>query len=220
MCERLLELMVFLLSYTATECSGNCKESRSSVYVFCSFQLSLYLRTYVLVLHVLPSIPLARLPFPYYRPVSVLPVVVKVVVEAVIHAQLWNQMLWFIWILSMPQHPRCASQDWWKALNRDEVVGTVLLDLSKASASKVVWLWCKRERIDVVWELSDRWKSRGWLLVGESQSGVTLGEEVPQGSILGPTVFANDLPTVVKQCTVNLYANDTTRNIKPTKLAI
>ena len=36
---------------------------------------------------------------------------------------------------------------------------------------------------------------------------------VPQGSILGPlifTVFANDLPTVVKQCTVNLYADDTT----------
>ena len=36
---------------------------------------------------------------------------------------------------------------------------------------------------------------------------------VPQGSILGLflfIVFADDLPTVVKQCTVNLYADDTT----------
>ena len=41
----------------------------------------------------------------------------------------------------------------------------------------------------------------------------SIGRGVPQGSILGLllfTVFANDLLTVVKQCTVNLYADGTT----------
>ena len=46
--------------------------------------------------------------------------------------------------------------------------------------------------------------SSGW-------NQVTRG--VPQGSILGPllfVVFVNDLPSVVRKCSVNLYADDTT----------
>ena len=36
---------------------------------------------------------------------------------------------------------------------------------------------------------------------------------VPQGSILAPlllTIFMNDLPSVIENCNVNLYADDTT----------
>ena len=40
----------------------------------------------------------------------------------------------------------------------------------------------------------------------------TVTRGVPQGSILGPLLFilfVNDLPKVVKHCTVNMYADDT-----------
>lgn len=55
-------------------------------------------------------------------------------------------------------------------------------------------------------------KQRDLHVCGE-KSAWSIRKGVPQGSILGSlifTVFANDLPTVVKQCTVNLYVDDTT----------
>ena len=47
--------------------------------------------------------------------------------------------------------------------------------------------------------------------VSSEWAGVSMG--VPQGSILGPLlflIFMNDLHEVVKECTINLYADDTT----------
>jgi len=76
-----------------------------------------------------------------YRPVLVLPVVVKVF-EAVIHAQLYTYMESNAVIHPAQSgfRPRHSTQDllvktiddWRKALDSDEVVGTVLVDLSKA----------------------------------------------------------------------------------------
>ena len=76
-----------------------------------------------------------------YRTVSVLPVVVKVF-EAVIHAQLYTYMESNTLIrLAQSGFRPCHStqdllvkaiDDWRKALDSDEVVGTVLVDLSKA----------------------------------------------------------------------------------------
>lgn len=91
-----------------------------------------------------------------YRTVSVLPVVVKVF-EAVIHAQCtYMESNTLIRPAQSGFRPRHSTQyllvkaidDWRKALDSDEVVGTVLVDLSKAFdidrsqsiASKVVWL--------------------------------------------------------------------------------
>ena len=47
--------------------------------------------------------------------------------------------------------------------------------------------------------------------VSSDWANVTMG--VPQGSILGLllfSLFGNDLPNVVQQCSINLYADDTT----------
>ena len=48
--------------------------------------------------------------------------------------------------------------------------------------------------------------------MGKSQSGAPLREGYPKDQswvLFYFVVFADDLPTVVKQCTVNLYADDT-----------
>ena len=47
----------------------------------------------------------------------------------------------------------------------------------------------------------------------ESPEWARVSMGVPQGSILGPLlffIFMNDLPEVVEECTINLYADDTT----------
>ena len=48
---------------------------------------------------------------------------------------------------------------------------------------------------------------------GVSSEWARVSMGVPKGSILGPLlflIFMNDLPKVVEECTINLYADDTT----------
>ena len=48
---------------------------------------------------------------------------------------------------------------------------------------------------------------------GEKSTWSGMVKGVPQGSILGPllfTIFMNDLPSVIENCNVNLYADDAT----------
>ena len=57
--------------------------------------------------------------------------------------------------------------------------------------------------------LSDR--QQRVLFDGELLGWETISIGVPQGSILGPLLFAlyiNDLPTVIKDCLLDLYADD------------
>ena len=48
------------------------------------------------------------------------------------------------------------------------------------------------------------------ILNGEHSEWTNVAMGVPQGSILGPLLFLLFLPDVVEDCSVNLYADDTT----------
>ena len=164
-----------------------------------------------------------------YRPISVIPVLAKVF-EGIVHCQLYYY-LEVNDILKEEQNgfrPKRSTQDvllktvddWKKALDQGEIVATVLIDLSKAfdtinhkllleklhayGIRGTEWAWFsdylsgRKQRV-VLDGVSSEWAQ------------VTMG--VPQGSILGPLlflVFINDLVDAIEDCTVNLYADDTT----------
>ena len=164
-----------------------------------------------------------------YRPVSVISVIAKVF-ESIVHHQLYGYLEEH-GILKEEQagfQPNRSTQDvilratddWKRALDCGQIVATVMIDLSKAfdtinhnlllkklyaygiCGSELSWFTdylAERKMRVVVDRVSSEW------------ARVSMG--VLQGSILGPLLFltfVNDLPEVVEECTINLYADDTT----------
>ncbi len=116
--------------------------------------------------------------------------------------------------------PKSGNNGWRKELDKNKLVGTIILDLSKAfdtmnhdillrkmeaygvRGRELQWfqdyLSGRRQRVCVEKEESD------W---ARAQKGV------PQGSILGPllfTIYVNDLPNEAEKCQIKQYADDTT----------
>ena len=164
-----------------------------------------------------------------FRPVSVLPVIAKIL-ERVVHRQLYAYLQRHS-ILNVAQsgfRPHHTTQDvlvstiddWRQALDEDKLVGSIMVDLSKAfdMVSHSILLR-KLESYGV------RGGELGWFanyLNGRRQrvciNGVQSGwtgilRGVPQGSILGPllfTIYVNDLPQSVMHGRIKQYADDTT----------
>ena len=164
-----------------------------------------------------------------FRPISVLPIIAKVF-ESLVHSQVCDY-LQHHGILHHAQsgfRPKHSTQDvllktvddWRFSLSRNEVVGAVFVDLSKAFDSI---------GHELLLQKLDCYGFRGtpleWFrsfLTGRKQRVVVGGEEsqwfdlhsgVPQGSILGPilfSLFVNDLPVSLTRSEVMLYADDTT----------
>ena len=164
-----------------------------------------------------------------YRPVSVLPII-AMIFEAMVHTQLYSYMETNSLIHAAqsgfwPQHRTQdvlirSVDDWRRALDKDEITGTIMIDLSKAFDSvdhqilleKLETYGVKGGEKDWFREyLSGR--RQQVTINGMKSSWMDIELGVPQGSILGPLLFMiymNDLPDVLNKCTVNLYADDAT----------
>ena len=110
--------------------------------------------------------------------------------------------------------------EWRKALDEDKLVGSVMLDLSKAFDlvdHSILLQKLRRYGVrgdELKWFKGYLDGRRQRVCVGEEKSAWSdVKRGVPQGSILGPLLFilyANDLPQEVQHCEVKQYADDTT----------
>ena len=163
-----------------------------------------------------------------YRPISLLPVVSKVL-ERVIHVQLLNYLNEND-LLALEQsgfRPMHSTQttlakvtdDWLDAMSRQCYTGVVFVDLRKAfdtvdhnillqkmacigvSCSSLKWFKEYLSDRKIVTQINNTLSSKENISYG-----------VPQGSILGPLMFIiyiNDIVKQIKNCSIHLYADDT-----------
>lgn len=163
-----------------------------------------------------------------YRPISILPVLSKIL-ERAVHKQLYHY-LQLHKILSPYQcgfrknnSTEFAALSFAETIRRNidqgRLTGAVFIDLRKAfDTVRHDLLLDKLSNLGVVdrelkWfkdYLRDRTQVVEFQGVSSDPEGVVVG--VPQGSILGPLLFilhVNDLPDAAVQCSVLMYADDT-----------
>ena len=154
--------------------------------------------------------------------IAVLPIVAKVF-ERIVHKQLYeylerNHILHPDQSSYHPKHSTLdallkATDNWRRALDSNELVGAVFIDLSKAFDSIDHELHLRKLEPYGIQEDSLHWFKN--YLTGRRQiNGIVstwrpMERGVPQGSILLFGIFVNDLPVNINQCSVSLYANDT-----------
>ena len=162
-----------------------------------------------------------------YRPISVLPVLSKVL-ERVVYGQLMGYLSNNS-LLSDCQsgfHPNYSTQDvllhvtdsWRRAIGDGKFTAVAFLDISKAFDSVNHDILLSKLTCYGVLERSLTWfasylscRQQRVCLQGSSSDWGVIHVGVPQGSILGLLLFSiyvNDLPSVVKTCDFNLYADD------------
>lgn len=161
-----------------------------------------------------------------FRPVSILSCVSKIF-EYIYHAQIeeyFNKIMSNL-LSAFRKEYSCESvlvnmvEDWKKLLDKHEIIGTMMIDLSKAFdclphrllLAKLKAYGFDNDACDLVRSYLENRRQR--VKIGNTKGGwLNMSKGVPQGSILGPllfNIFINDMfYTVGKLCDIYNYADD------------
>ena len=163
-----------------------------------------------------------------YRPISILPVITKIVEKLV-----FNQLYTFLNdnnIINVnqsgfrPHHSTLSAllnvtEDWLHSMDKGEMIGMVTIDLQKAFDTVDHSVLLNKLRLNGLDQHACKWfrnylsnRAQFTVVNGVQSSPQIIKCGVPQGSNLGPLlflIFINDLPNCLKNCVVSLYADDT-----------
>ena len=172
-----------------------------------------------------------------YRPVSVLPVITGIFERHIStclinfldkHKLIYDNQSGFRRNHSCQTSLTKMVDNWFTAMNNNEIVGAVLLDLSKAFDLVSHQILKQKLSAYKFSHLSQRWfdsylsnRFQQVQISGKLSESKEIKAGVPQGSVLGPLLFLlyiNDLPLYIKHCLLDLFADDGTLHTSNTYL--